>query len=278
MSLRRVHWRDVTKAFRNLERAGTPKPYSKYQLTKEVASVTGISLDPKNTDDWNRDIYSNGIMFMRNSILSTFLISQFGDADPETIIRDKLQTTPEFDAAMAQITDTMRLPYNPMSEYYVRDKARGIKRVMDQLRPWELSREDAIALMLRLQNLNYLWEDCLLNCEKINGMIFLSAKFTRGAGYDIPAYMQVLGNLESFVKARSKQILRSLVQYVALGGVDSTALLEGRKPLRMIESQASVPQLMTNGPVFTKCPMGCGATFAIEADLITHLMATHGAR
>jgi len=214
---------------------------------------------------------------MRGVILSTFLLKQFGDADPDTIIGNKLHTTPEFDAAMDRITDNMRLPYNHMSDYYMREKIRGIKKVMDQLKPWELSREEAEALMIRLQNLNFLWDDCMLNCEKINNMLFLSAKFTRGTGYDTPTYMQILGNLESFVQSRSKQIVKSLVQYVALGGVDSTALLEGKKPLRMIESQSSVPQLMTNGPLFTKCPMGCGAEFAIEADLITHLVVSHKA-
>lgn len=278
MSLRRIHWTDVTQAFRNLEKAGKPKSFSKYELTAEISKITGVKLDPKNTDDWNRDIYNNGIMFMRDTILTIFLVSQFGTADPNTIIRDKLQTTQEFENSMNLITDEMRAPYNLQSKYYVQEKARGIKKVMDQLKPWDLSKEEAEALMIRLQNLNYLWEECLEANEKINGMIFLSGRFTRGSGYDIPSYFQILGNLEAFVQTRSNQIIRSLVQYIAMGGMDSTALLEGKKPMKAIEYQESVPKLISDGPLFINCPMGCDEKFTTEGDLRNHLIRSHGAK
>ena len=277
MSVRRIHETDVTKAFRELEKAGILKPYSKYELTAEISRITGVNLDPKNTDDWNRDIYNNCIRYMRNAILNTFLMKQFGTDDPETIIKNKLKTTQEFENAMSQITDEMRAPYNPQSKYYVEEKARGIKKVMDQLEPWDLSKEEAEALMIRLQNLNYLWDECLESCEKVDGIIFLSGKFTRGSGYDIPEYFQILGNLEGFVKTRSKQIITVLVQYIAMGGTDSTALLEGKKPLTAIEYQESVPLIISDGPKIINCPMGCGAKFATEEDLRNHLLSS-GAR
>ena len=277
MSVRRIHWTEVTKAFRSLERADRPKPYSKYVLTAEISKITGLELDPKNSDDWNRDIYSNCIMHMREVILDIFLIKQFGDADPETIVKYKLQTTPEFEKSMAQITDEMRRPYNLQSEYYVQEKVRGVKKVMDQLKPWELSREEAEALMIRLQNLNYLWNECLESCEKIEGMIFLSGKFTRGSGYNIPEYFEILGNLEKFVTTRSKQVVMALVQYMAMGGTESTALLEGRKTLDAIEHQKTVPLLITDGPKLIECPLGCGEKFATTEDLRNHLIRSHGA-
>lgn len=246
-------------------------------LTAEISKITGLELDPKNSDDWNRDIYSNCIMHMREVILDIFLIKQFGDADPETIVKYKLQTTPEFEKSMAQITDEMRRPYNLQSEYYVQEKVRGVKKVMDQLKPWELSREEAEALMIRLQNLNYLWNECLESCEKIEGMIFLSGKFTRGSGYNIPEYFEILGNLEKFVTTRSKQVVMALVQYMAMGGTESTALLEGRKTLDAIEHQKTVPLLITDGPKLIECPLGCGEKFATTEDLRNHLIRSHGA-
>ena len=278
MSVRRIHWTDVTNAFRNLERSGKKKPYSKYVLTAEISRITGVNLDPKNTDDWNRDIYINCIMHMRDVILDIFLMKQFGDADPDTIIRDKLKTTQEFENSMAQITDAMREPYNIQSEYYVQEKVRGIKKVMDQLKPWDLSREEAEALMIRLQNLGYLWNECLESCEKVEEMIFLSGKFTRGSGYNIPVYFEILGNLEKFVTTRSKQVVKALVQYLAMGGIESTALLEGRKTLDAIEHQKAVPELITDGPLLINCPLGCGEEFATTEELVNHLISAHGAK
>lgn len=278
MSIRRIHWTDVTKAYRNLERNRKPKPYSKHVLTAEISRVTGVRLDPKNMDDWSRDIYSNCIVYMREKILDTFLYYQFGHYDIDAILKYRLQTIPSFENSMKQITDGMRAPYKLKSEYYVKEKTRHIKDVVDTLKPWELSKEDAQALSIRIQNLNYLWEKFLDECERVDGMIFLSGRFRKKSGYAIPEYHDILRNLEEFITSRSKQIIAVIVQYMAMGGAETTSLLESRKTMEAIEHQQTVQQLITNGPRLITCPMGCGKEFAINDDLRNHLIKYHQAK